>query len=502
MDPKLRHLRQLVGTVFDLHAAAKVLSWDQQTYMPPGGAQVRASQLATLSQLAHEKFTSDEFGAALEAARSAVQELDPDSDDARLVRWLDREYDKQRKVPFEWVGAFHHTTSLADQAWKAARAASDFLQFKPHLEKIVKLRREYAEFFAPYEHVYDPQLDNFERGMSTAEVKAVFEALRPKQVRLVGAITERADSVDDSVLHQPFDVGKQWAFGLEVIKAFGYDFDRGRQDQSAHPFTTLFSIGDVRITTRMDPNYLGSGLFSTLHEAGHGLYFQGVSSSLDRTQLTEGASHGIHESQSRLWENLVGRSRSFWRAYYPRLQETFPAQLGDVELETFYRAINKVEPSLIRVEADEATYNLHIMLRFELEIALMEGTLTVADLPAAWNSKMEEYLGLTPPDDASGVLQDIHWSDGSFGYFPSYAIGNLVASQLWEKIEADIPDLDRQLERGAFGDLLSWLRDNIHQHGAKFEPVELVERATGQALTPEPYLRYLQEKLGEIYALA
>jgi carboxypeptidase Taq len=337
--------------------------------------------------------------------------------------------------------------------------------------------------------------------MKTAEVKAVFDELRPQQVELVRAISERGAPVDDSVVRQPFDEEKQQDFGLEVVKAIGYDFERGRQDKSVHPFTSGFGTGDVRITTRFDPKFLNTALFGSMHESGHAMYEQGVNPSFDRTPLADAASLAMHESQSRLWENLVGRSRPFWVAFYARLQEVFASQLGDVDLDTFYRAINKVEPSFIRVEADEATYNLHIMLRFELEISLMDGSLAIGDLPEAWNARFEEFLGLTPSDDAEGVLQDIHWSGGMIGYFPTYALGNLVASQLWAKIERDIPDLQHRIEGGEFGELLSWLREHVHKHGGKFEPVELLTAVTGSGLTAEPYLRYLRDKFGEIYKL-
>jgi carboxypeptidase Taq len=302
-------------------------------------------------------------------------------------------------------------------------------------------------------------------------------------------------------LHQPYDEEKQWNFGVEVATKFGYDWSRGRQDRAPHPFTTTFSIDDVRITTRFMSDFFNSAFFSTAHETGHALYEMGVSKSLARTPMADGASLGVHESQSRMWENLVGRSRPFWEGFYPRLQQYFPAQLGNVSLEAFYRGINKVEPNLIRVESDEATYNLHIMLRLEIEIGLMEGSMEVKDLPEIWNTRMQEYLGLTPPNDAQGVLQDIHWSNGYIGYFSTYALGNLISLQLWEKINADIPDLDDRIRRGDFSALLGWLREKIHRHGAKFEPQELVQRVTGSKIDPAPYVRYLRAKFGEIYGL-
>lgn len=501
MPKKIDRFRELLEEIHDIGAASAVLSWDQQVMMPSGGAEGRASQLATLNRLAHERFTGDEMVEALEAAREEAEGLDPDSDDARLVSEVGREIEKQRKVTSEWVSAFSRATSLGQQVWQQARADSDFASFSPKLEEILQLRREYAGFFEPYDHIYDPLLDDYEPNMKTAQVKEIFAHLRDPQVELVQAIAE-VGPTDDSPLHQPFDVEKQQAFGEEVIEAFGYDFERGRQDKSAHPFTTSFGIGDVRITTRFDPEFLSPALFATFHEAGHAMYEQGIKVELARTPLADGASLGIHESQSRLWENLVGRSLPFWSHYYARLQEFFPEQLAEVNLGSFYRAANRVEPSLIRVEADEATYNLHIMLRFELEQALMEGDLQIGDLPAVWNDRMDEYLGITPPDDAQGVLQDIHWSAGLVGYFPTYALGNLIACQWWERIQEDIPDLADLVGRGEFEPLLSWLRNNIYQHGSKFKPVELIKRITGEGLSAEPYLAYLRRKFGEIYGLS
>lgn len=501
MGKHIDRLRELLGEVADLSNAAGLLGWDQQTYMPAGGAGGRAMQLATLSRLAHEKFTSSELGEAIEAAKAEAADLDSDSDEARLVRKTEHDYLKEVKVPSEWVGEYSRVTALAHQDWEKAREKADFSLFKPHLEKIVELRRQYADFFKPYDHVYDPLLDDFEPGMKAADVDRVFSELRPRQVALVQAIADRGKPVNDSFLHLDYDEQKQWDFGVEVAKAIGYDFNRGRQDRSVHPFTTGFGSGDVRITTRFDPKFLNTALFGTMHEAGHAMYEQGISPKLDRTPLGSGTSLGVHESQSRMWENLVGRSRPFWVGFLPRLKEYFPAQLGEVSLEDFYRAINKVERSFIRVEADEATYNLHIMLRFELEKAMLEGSLSITDLPEAWNTKFSEYLGLTPPDDAQGVLQDIHWSGGMIGYFPTYALGNLFAAQFWSKIESDIPNLQDLIAKQQFGELLGWLRENIHRHGAKFEPLELLKRVTGETLKAGPYLDYLETKFSEIYGL-
>ena len=500
MESKLKQLKDILGEVVDLRNVSQVLGWDQQTYMTAGSSEDRGYHLATIDQLAHVKFTSDEVGKLLDELESWVAQLDPDSDEARLVKVTRREYDKLIKVPPDMVMEFSQITTAAFGVWQEARAQSNFAMFQPHLEKVVDWRRRYAALFAPYDHVYDPLLDDFEPGMKTADVKAIFDTLRPQQVALIQAISE-SPQVDNSFLHQSFDEEKQWDFGIEVATKFGYDWDRGRQDKSAHPFTTSFGINDVRITTRFMPNYFSSAFFSTAHETGHALYDLGIDPALARTPLAGGTSLAVHESQSRMWENLVGRSLPFWEGFYPRLQEYFPDQLGNVSLESFYKGINRVQPSLIRVEADEATYNLHVMLRLEIEIGLMEGSLDVKDLPEVWNARMQDYLGQTPPNDTQGVLQDVHWSNGYLGYFSTYALGNLVSVQLWERIYADTPDLSEQIRRGEFSALLGWLREKIHRHGAKFEPQELVERITGSKIDPAPYMRYLTTKYSQIYGL-
>ena len=499
-EKKYNELKEILGEVADLNAVGSLLGWDQQTYMPRGGAEVRGYQLATIGKIAHQKFTSEQVGKLLEELKPAMAGMDPDSDERRLVKVTTRLYEKEVKVPTEWVMEFAQVTTAAQEAWGVARTENDFPKFQPHLERIVDLRRRYAEIFAPYDHLYDPLLDDFEPGLKTADVKAIFRALRPLQVELIKAIKERPQ-VDNSFLHQHFDEQKQWDFGVEVITKLGFDWNRGRQDKSLHPFTTGFGIDDVRITTRVNPNSLNMALFGSMHETGHALYDLGSDHSYERTPLAGGASLAVHESQSRMWENLVGRSLPFWEYFYPRLQEFFPSQLGNVSLETFYNGINRVEPSLIRVEADEATYNLHIMLRLEIEIALMEGTLAVKDLPEAWNNRVQEYLGLTPPDNAQGVLQDIHWSFGMIGYFSTYALGNLISAQLWERINQDIPNLTDQFRQGKFDALLGWLVQNIHRYGSKYEPQELVQRVTGSKIDPALYMRYLKEKFGKVYGL-
>lgn len=500
MQEKLNHLKEILAEVSDLYSASAVLEWDQQTYMPPGGITARGNQIGTLSSLAHSKFVSEEVGSLLEILVPYTDTLDSETDEACLIKVTEREYHKQTKVPSDFVAEFSKITTLAHGAWEHARKNDDFSHFQPHLEKIVEMRRQYADFFAPYDHVYDPLLDDFEQGMKTAEVKEIFSELRPKQVQLIKAIGEKPQ-VDDSFLHLFYEDQKQWDFGEGAITKFGYDWDRGRQDKAAHPFTTNFGLGDVRITTRVNENFLNTALFGTLHEAGHAIYEQGIAPDLDRTPLAGGASLALHESQSRMYENLLGRSYDFWVHFFPQLKEKFPSQLGNVDLDSFYKGINKVEPSLIRVEADEATYNLHVMLRLELEIALMEGKLEVADLPTAWNDRMMDYLGVIPPNDADGVLQDVHWSMGILGYFPTYSLGNLVSNQLWEKINQDIPKLSSQIQIGNFKELLAWLRENIHQHGSKFKPQDLVKRVVGSHIASEPYIKYLNDKFGDIYQL-
>ena len=500
MEQKLAQLKTLLGEVADLGQIEALLGWDQQVNMAPGSAESRAQQMATLGAITHDKATSPEIGKLLEALLPWADSLDPDSEEYRLIKVTAKDYDKATRVPTEFVAESAPVIAMAHQAWAKARAESDFSVFQPHLEKVLELKKRYIGFFPPADHPYDTLLDDFEPGMKTADVKAIFEALRPQQVELIKAIAAQPQ-VDDSFMRLDYDEQKQWEFGLKVASAFGYDWNRGRQDKSAHPFTTSFGSDDVRITTRVYKNQFATALFGTMHETGHALYEQGVGHAWARTPLANGTSLAVHESQSRMWENLVGRSLPFWEHFYPELQATFPEQLGKVSLENFYKGINKVQPSYIRVEADEATYNLHIMLRLELEIAMIEGSLAVKDLPAAWNAKFQDYLGLTPPNDAQGVLQDIHWSGGMVGYFSTYALGNLISVQLWEKFKTLNPEIDDQMRKGDFSNLLSWLRVKIHQHGRKYEPQELVQRVTGAKIDAAPYVRYLKNKYSAIYGL-
>jgi carboxypeptidase Taq len=499
---KVEQLKTHLADVVHLNHAAAVLAWDQQVNMPPGGAAARAEQLATLSRLAHERFIAEETGRLIEAAAAAVDGLDPANDEAALVRVVRHDYDLATRVPAALVAELARVTSQAHEVWARARAEADFAAFVPMLERILDLKRQEAEALGYEERMYDALLDQFEPNMKTAEVERLFDELRAELVPFVAQVFANLDAVDDSPVHKKYDTARQDEFGLRVIERIGYDMKRGRQDKSVHPFTTEFSIDDVRITTRYIEDWMPSALFGSIHEAGHAIYEQGSDPAFEGTFLAGGTSLGVHESQSRLWENVVGRSRGFWRFFYGDLQGLFPEQLGEVSLEAFYKAINAVTRSLIRVEADEVTYNLHIMLRFELEQDLLEGKLAVRDLRDAWNAKMEAYLGITPPDDGRhGVLQDVHWSAGLIGYFPTYSLGNFLSVQYWERALRDVPSIPDDIARGEFGSLLSWLRENIHRHGRRYWPAELTGRVAGEPIQVGPFLRYLKTKYSDIYGL-
>lgn len=486
-------LRSLIGDVMDLRHAADLIEWDERVCMPPGGLAVHGEMSAALRRLAHEKFASTQVGDALAAATQSVAGEDPDSTNARMVSVLARDYARATRVPADFVAEHAAAVSAGQHMWAEARAQADFARFAPHLERIVELKRQYVAFFPPADHPYDVLLDEYEPGMRTADVRRLFESLRTRQVAIIQALAERP-APPAAFLGATYAENDIRRFAEEVVTAFGFDWTRGRQDKSVHPFATGIGAGDVRITTRWVEGQPLALLFGTMHEAGHAMYEQGVAGEHQRTILEGGASLGVHESQSRLWENMVGRSRPFWNHFFPKLQAVSSAQLGGISAATFYDAINRVQPTLIRVEADEATYNLHIMLRVELELALIEGSLRVADLPEAWDTRMKQYLGLTPPDDASGVLQDIHWAAGLFGYFATYTIGNVIAAQLWARFGEVHTGRDSDIARGDFSALLAWLRAELHQHGRKFLPQELVQRITGSPVDPEPYLRYLETK--------
>ena len=488
--PQLETLKEKLGTVHDLGKAASLLGWDQQTMMPQRGGEIRAHQLATVGRLAHELFVSDEIGTLLDELRPYGESLDYDSDEASLIRVARRDYEKATRVPPSLTAQLSHTGSLSFGAWVAAKQKNEYESFRPWLEQMVELRQRYVECFPAADELYDTLLDDFEPEMKTAEVRSVFDRLKEELVPMVSA----AASAATPRVMGDFAAETQRSVALEIARRFGYDESAWRIDTAPHPFATSLGTTDIRITT-WEPKGTLDGLFAVMHETGHGLYEHGVDPALERTLLARGASLGLHESQSRLWENLVGRSRPFWAWFYPRLREAFPSQLADVDEEHWFRSINDVSPGLIRVEADEASYNLHIILRFELEQRIFAGDLDLRDLPEAWNAAMKEYLGLDVPNDTVGVLQDTHWSHGGFGYFPTYTLGNVISAQIWERLREDVSDVDEQMGRGEFGAIREWLREHLHRHGRKFLPVETLERAVGGPLDPEPYLNYLQAKL-------
>lgn len=500
-EAKLQELKNRLMEVGALNSAAAVLEWDQATYMPPGGAEMRGSAMALLQKLSHEKFTDAAVGKLLDDLEPYAASLPYDSDDAALVRVTRREYERSIKVPSSFVAELSEHGSMLYMLWTRARPENDFASLRPQLEKTLDLSRQLADFFPGYDHIADPLINFSDEGMKAETVREVFAKLRQELVPIVRAITEQPPA-DDSCMRLHYPEDRQLAFGLEVIKDYGYDFERGRQDKTHHPFETRFSVGDVRITTRVKENYLADALFSTLHESGHAMYEQGTNPAYDGLPLGSGTSSGVHESQSRTWENIVGRSRGFWEHYYPRLQEYFPEQLGKVSLDTFYRAVNKVEPSLIRTDADEVTYNLHVMLRFDFELQLLEGTLAVKDLPEAWHARYQNDLGVRAPDDRDGVLQDVHWFGGTIGgSFQGYTLGNIMSAQFYEAALKAHPDIPAEIAQGQFATLHGWLKENIYQHGSKYTAAELLERITGGGLQTEPLIRYLRTKYGELYQL-
>ncbi len=502
-------LNGYIGELNDLLNVMNILNWDARTQMPPSGNVSRGFQLATLSGLAQEKLVADQLKTLLERAEAETSSLPEDGIERRSLQAVREASELFRRTPERLTREMAQLRAEAQSCWGEARAKNNFGMFAPMLERTIGLQRELAEIIGYSEHPYDALVSLYEPDMTHAKLQDLFTQLKTRSLPLLERI-RNAEPPRDDFLRREFPLGQQRAFGLEVAQAFGYDLERGRLDTSLHPFEISFTRDDVRITTRYQTNFLTMSLFGTLHETGHALYEQGVSPALSRTALTSdlpglyavgGASFGTHESQSRLWENLVGRSSSFWQHWYPRLFDIFKTQLGDVDLETFHRAVNRVSPSLIRVEADEITYNLHIMLRVELEAALIDGSLSVSELPAAWNAKMQEYLGITPPDDALGVLQDIHWSAGYFGSFPTYTIGNIMASQFFAAARAQVPNLEASLEAGNYAPLRDWLTEHIYQHGRRFRPQELLQRATGHGLDAEPYLEYLETKFSGLYQL-
>jgi carboxypeptidase Taq len=495
---KFDELRERLAEISDLGKTASLLNWDHHVMMPPRGAATRAEQLATIGRIAHQKFVSAEVGKLFDDLRSWGEQHDYDSFEASLIRVGARDWEKQVQVPAELRAEMSRSGALAHSVWVEARRVGDFALFLPELRKNLDLRKRYIECFDVGDEPYDIVLDDYERGMKTTEVRRIFDYLKEHQAPLVKEVAERGGNEPHA---HDFALAPQKAFELEVVKAFGYDESSWRLDPTVHPFASGTGIEDIRITTRYFSEHLG-GLFGTMHEFGHGLYERQVDGALARSPLARGVSLGMHESQSRMWENLVGRSLPFWRHFFPRLQELFPDELRSYDTDRWYREVNAVEPSLIRVESDEATYNLHIILRFELEQAMLAEEFALEQLPEEWNSRMWDYLGIEVPNDTLGVLQDVHWSDGSIGYFPTYALGNLISAQIWEKVTEDIPDLYDGFEQGEFGPLRDWLGEHLHRLGRKLTPGETLERVVGTSeIDPEPYVRYLREKLAAIYGI-
>jgi carboxypeptidase Taq len=494
----LEHLKQAAL----LASCSSVLGWDEQTYMPPGGAEHRANQLGMLAGMVHERATAPRVGELLAALEGSELTSDPHRPEAANLREARRDYDRSTKLPRRLVEELSRVSTLGQQAWVEARKQSNFAHFLPWLEKIVHLKREEADAIGYGSGVpYDALLDDYEPGMTAAQVQALFTPLREELVKLIVAIAASGKQPDLGLLTRHYPVEAQRSFSRHAARAIGFDFREGRLDEAAHPFCSGFGPGDTRLTTRYDPHHFPGAFFGTLHESGHGIYDQGLPKLAFGTPLGQATSLGIHESQSRMWENFVGRSRPFWRYFYPQAQAVFPEALDDVRQDDFYWAVNDVRPSFIRVEADEATYNLHIMLRFELEQPLVAGDLAPADVPGVWNETFTRYFGITPPQDAQGCLQDIHWSGGGIGYFPTYSLGNMYAAQFFEAARRDLGDLDAQFAAGEFAPLKAWLNDKIHHHGKQYRAQNLVETVTGQPLSHLPLMRHLHTKFGELYGV-
>ncbi|MFD2673005.1 carboxypeptidase M32 [Marinicrinis sediminis] len=499
--PSLRErFRQYVHKMKSYEETVGVLYYDLRTQAPKEAVEGRAEVIGTLSTELFKLSTSEELGQYLSELSEPELWQQLDEVDRKLVEELKKEYDRSKKIPAEMYQEYVTLTSKAESVWEEAKEASDFARFQPYLEKIVAFNQRFVELWGYEGHPYNTLLDTYEPGLTVDQLDEVFGVVRERAVPLVAEIARQHQPQRD-FLYSGFDEEQQKAFSTYILKEIGFSFRAGRLDASAHPFAIGLNLGDVRITTKYLPNDITFSLFSSIHEGGHALYEQNISSKLAGTPLCTGTSMAIHESQSRYWENKVGRSLSFWKKHYGKLQEMFPDAFGSVSLETFYKAINVVEPSLIRIEADELTYNLHIMIRYELEKALIGGELEVKDLPQAWNAKYEEYLGITPPNDAKGVLQDVHWSGGSFGYFPSYSLGNMYAAQLMHTMKQQIPDYEAHIEAGELHVLKDWLTAHIYQHGKLLTPGELIERITGQSLDPAYLVDYLDEKYRQVYSL-
>jgi carboxypeptidase Taq len=488
------HLRARMEELRDLAGVVGLASWDQETYLPKKAEAARASQLATLQGLYHERLVDPRLGDWLAAASPATD------DEAAMVRVLARERDRAVKVPGALVKALAEAQGHAVGAWKEAREAEDYARFEPHLARLLGLRREMADAWGHDGERYDALLEAYEPGMRSARLGPVLAGLREKLVPLVAAIDAKPKP-RAVFAGKTFPADAQWDFTMELLVAMGFDLEAGRQDKSTHPFTGGTHLSDVRLTTRLFEALPLSSVFSTIHEGGHGLYEQGFDPAHARTTLAQAPSMGMHESQSRLWENIVGRGRPFWTHFFPRYRARFPAQLEGVSLDDFLREVNRVECSLVRVEADEVTYNLHIVLRFELELELLRGSLDAKALPEAWNAKTKALLGLDVPSLKQGVLQDIHWAFGEFGYFPTYALGNLYAASLWKALTRAVPDVEASIAAGDLSPVRAWLREHVHRQGYRFDAEALVTRVTGAGLTDADFIDSLRVKYGALYGM-
>ncbi len=497
----LTTLKNRARDIQDLYNTSAVLAWDQETLMPPKAGPARGRMFGLITRLAHERISDQKITSLLASVESSGK-LKVGSDDAAFVRLLRRLHEQAVRVPSELVAEIAEHDSGTQLAWAQARPANDFASVEPLLAKSLELRKRVSEYFPEHAHPLDTHIDNADEGMNVAILRTLFSQLRDQLVPLVQAVTAKPVP-DESFLQQRFPKAKQLAFSHKVLARLGYDFEAGRLDESAHPFSITLGAGDKRITTRVRPDESDVlySLMSTIHEFGHSTYEQNIKPEYDGTPLFSGASSGVHESQSRLWENIVGRSRGFWTYWFPRLQRTFGKALKDVDLETFLRAINRVETSLIRTEADELTYNLHIIIRFDLECELMEGKLAVKDLPEAWGARYQSDLGRRAPDNRDGVMQDVHWYGGGWGIFQSYTLGNILSAQFYAAALKQQPELTDQLAAAKTAGLHRWLKKNIYQYGAKFTPAELVQRVTGSPMSIDPYIAYLREKYTALYGL-
>lgn len=489
---------QYLGTTqqaADLGYASAVLGWDQEVYMPPKGFPYRGRQLATLASLAHDMLTSESYGNLLEELSGRGDLDEKQADNIRLSR---EDYLKSKKLPTSFIAKITEQTSVSYDAWIKARKANSFALYTTELSKMIALKIEQAHLYGYEQHPYDALMDDYEKGATVAMLDPVFADVKQQLPALLDRI-KNAQQVDDTFLQRYYNKDRQWEFSIDVLKKTGYDFEAGRQDLSEHPFTTSFAPEDVRVTTRVDEHDFASLLWSSIHEGGHALYEQGLPANQYGLPLGAAASLAVHESQSRLWENCVGRGIHFWNYFYPQLQKSFIVQLSDVSVEQFYKGINKVQPSLIRTEADELTYHFHVLIRYELEKALINKDLDTAGLTEAWNSAYQQYLGVTPPDDKQGVLQDVHWAHGSFGYFPTYSLGSFYAAQYYQQAKKEIKDMETLHEQGDFSSLLRWLREKVHRHGRKYRSNELCKQVTGEGLNFSAFMQYAQQKYMDVY---